>query len=120
MRGYLKCVAQNRFTLAGYLCWLLYLAGRFSLSSGGVINAALSILFLSGLFLLTMTAFGLETHHAYRRARRHLLRNETADERYAKKATANYCQRVGFDLAVREAAEERKAVGIGQSHPPTG
>ena len=106
MGGYIKCVFRNRFTLAGmallFLGPSLYLVSRLIPEYKNVSIEIFIIIAVLGICALLVTGFGIETYGAYTRTKEILQHGHTANLSHS----SMYCERVGYNLAVKEAASQ--------------
>jgi hypothetical protein len=111
IKDYIKCAATNRATLAGYIFSSIGVAGLYFTPNPTkefvpymfLIYASISSI---GLSLLAVSALGLDTYQDYTRTKKHIEQHGKIDSRYLKNCSKLYCNRVGLELAIKEARLE--------------
>jgi len=125
---YLKCIVGNRVTLCGFILFIPSIVGIvfFFLfwqdpNSAFITLILLGLCSVAGLFfgfiLLYLTALGLDTYKAYKKAIHHILKFGKVDKKYKLLLTECYCSQIGIKIAAKEMGlkEEVKKVDCDDS-----
>ncbi len=108
MRDYLRCIVANRACLSGVIMIIVGILIYpftlfFDLSGPSQLKLFLSlltlVLFEVGFITLIVTAFGLSTLQAYKRTKKHIQRFGKVGDNFNYQI---YCNRVGYELAIKE------------------
>ncbi|MEK6918184.1 MAG: hypothetical protein AABW51_04515 [Nanoarchaeota archaeon] len=103
---YVKSVLANKATLAGYILGIGGAASAFYFNDNKNIVAPSAMSLIAGQFLLTFTLLGVETMKTYQRTREVLKNEGNVPNRFKERKMISYCNRKGFELAVKEAGLE--------------
>ena len=112
LKDYAKSVYANKFTLAGYSAVLSSFGLMFADPKRVTFDEE-SCLLILGNVLLGATGFGLDTFRTYRRTKDHLKKFENQikvredDESFKRKESFWYCNRKGYELALKESGLEK-------------
>lgn len=108
IKDYVKCLYENKYTFVGVLGMsgsgiLLAVGGLSSYST----YTLMAFMIGGGSFgLICVTDAGAKTFLSYNRAKGHIDKHNTLDEKFLNKFSTKYCDQVGLKLACRESGLE--------------
>ena len=109
---YLKCAIANKVTLVSMPSFVASSAVAIASfnDSSNLDNLALcaAAVFVAGITgsLSFFTGCGLHSMYTYQRTKKHIIRYNTLDERFAAEMSDWYCDQTGLKLAAKEAGLE--------------
>ncbi len=104
LRDYARCVARNRFALAGYASIVLSFLSEYieHETHSQLLVSPGDIMFYAGLLNLAATQAGIGTYDVYKITREHIDRHGTIDSLFKKLFSSSYCARTGLLMAAEE------------------